>query len=324
MSNATPVRVGQVNAAGDVDAIFLKVFGGEVLASFESATKLKDRVAMRTISSGKSASFPRYGTMSAAYHTPGNEILGTSMNFAEVVITIDDLLLAHSFIANIDEAKAHYDVRGPVSSEMGRALAKQWDKHLLQLGCLTARASNVVTGLSGGTRIGTNTTGAPGSANFATNGSHIASAMFLAKQILDEKDVPEEDRVFFVRPAQFQALASTTGNINKDWGSSGSFADGTLPRLAGFEIVQTNNLPSGVVSNGTVDAGTGNRYAGTFTNTTGLFMHKSALATVKLMDLAMESQYDIRRQGHLFVAKYAVGHGGVRPEAAVELVNAAV
>ena len=37
------------------------------------------------------------------------------------------------------------------------------------------------------------------------------------------------------------------------------------------------------------------------------------------MDLAIESGYDIRRQGTLMVAKMAVGHGILRPESAVEL-----
>ena len=46
------------------------------------------------------------------------------------------------------------------------------------------------------------------------------------------------------------------------------------------------------------------------------------MGTVKLMDMAMESQYDIRRQGTLMVAKYAMGHGVLRPAAAVELATA--
>jgi len=43
---------------------------------------------------------------------------------------------------------------------------------------------------------------------------------------------------------------------------------------------------------------------------------------VKLLDLGMESEYQISRQGTLMVAKYAVGHGVLRPEAAVELSTA--
>ena len=40
------------------------------------------------------------------------------------------------------------------------------------------------------------------------------------------------------------------------------------------------------------------------------------------MDLAVESEYDIRRQGTLMVAKYAMGHGALRPEAAVQIQTA--
>ena len=42
----------------------------------------------------------------------------------------------------------------------------------------------------------------------------------------------------------------------------------------------------------------------------------------QLMDLAVESEYDIRRQGTLMVAKYAMGHGVLRPEAAVGIKEA--
>ena len=41
-----------------------------------------------------------------------------------------------------------------------------------------------------------------------------------------------------------------------------------------------------------------------------------------LMDLATEMDYDIRRQGTLMVAKYAMGHGVLRPEAAVGIKEA--
>jgi hypothetical protein len=48
-------------------------------------------------------------------------------------------------------------------------------------------------------------------------------------------------------------------------------------------------------------------------------LHRSAVGTVKLIDLGMEMAYDIRRQGTLIVGKYAVGDGILRPESAVEI-----
>ena len=51
-----------------------------------------------------------------------------------------------------------------------------------------------------------------------------------------------------------------------------------------------------------------------------LVMHKDAVATVKLMDLSVESEYQIQRQGTLIVSKYAMGHDVLRPAMAVALM----
>jgi hypothetical protein len=49
MSNATPSRLGQVEAAGSADALFLKQFSGEVLTAFEQTTVTADKQMLRTI-----------------------------------------------------------------------------------------------------------------------------------------------------------------------------------------------------------------------------------------------------------------------------------
>nr|ANO58065.1 capsid protein [uncultured Alphaproteobacteria bacterium] len=111
MANATVSQLGQVNASGDANALFLKVFSGEVLATFMRENKMLGMTSVRSISSGKSATFPVIGTTSAAYHTPGAEITGTQVKHNEKVISIDDLLLSSAFLSNIEEAKNHYDVK---------------------------------------------------------------------------------------------------------------------------------------------------------------------------------------------------------------------
>jgi len=54
----------------------------------------------------------------------------------------------------------------------------------------------------------------------------------------------------------------------------------------------------------------------------GLVFTKDAAATVKLLDLGVESEYQVSRQGTLMVARYAMGHSSLRPECAVKLTNA--
>jgi hypothetical protein len=315
MSNATPSRLGAINGGSDKDALFLKVFAGEVLTAFAEKNVLLEKTTVRSISSGKSAQFPVTGNFSAAYHTPGNEILGESMNHAERVITIDDLLISNTFIANIDEAKNHYDVRANYSAKLGQALANTADRQMFQVGIQAARAAATVTGGFGGARIV--------DTDFLTSSDDLIAGLFAAAQTFDEKDVPEDERYAFVRPAQYYALAQNTKVLNKDWGGAGAYADGKVLRIAGLTIVATNHLPSTNITTGT-NAGTATRYAVDARTTAALVMQKEAIGTVKLLDLAMESEYDIRRQGTLMVAKYAMGHGILRPECSIELATGAV
>ena len=241
----------------------------------------------------KSASFPAAGVSSAAYHTPGTEIVGTAINHAERVITIDDLLVASAFIANIDEAMNHYDVRSIYSDEIGKVLAETMDANIAQVGVLAARASATVTGGNGGTVL-TN-------ANYGTDSTTLAAGLFTAAQNLDTKNVPDSDRSAFFRPAQYYLLAQNTNAINQLYGGKGALADGSIVKIANIDIVKTNALPSTNVTTGVA------AYQGNFSTTVGLVMNKQAVGTVKLLDLATESDYDIRRQGTLMVAKYAVG-----------------
>jgi len=317
MANASPSGIGQVNNAGASDALFLKQFSGEVLTSFEQATVTADKQMVRTIANGKSAQFPVMGRSSAAYHTPGAEITGTDINHNEKVITINDLLLSSHFISNIEEAKNHYDVRSVYSSEMGRALAFQMDKHVLQTMAQAAAASANVgdSGYASGTIIT--------DADSNTNADSLIGSIFDAAEALDDAYVPSEGRFAFLKPEQYYLLANASKAINVDYSGQGSIANGNVVQIAGINLVKTPHLPTGNITGTGVDAGgAGSAQAVNAANTTALIAHTSAVGTVKLMDLAVESEYDIRRQGTLMVAKYAMGHGVLRPEAAVQIQTA--
>jgi hypothetical protein len=317
MTNVTASRLGAANSAAanytQANALFLKVFAGEVLTAFDETNVMKDLHVSRTIASGKSASFPVTGKANAAYHVVGTPLLGTqTIAHNEIVVNIDDVLIADTFIANIDEAKNHYDVRSEYSRLLGMALAKQFDVRLLQLAVLAARGTATVSGGNGGTAIT--------DADAATNGASLAASIFAAAQAMDEKDVPENDRVAIVRPAQYYQLVQTTDVINRDFGGAGVYADGTVLKVAGVQIVKSNNIPSTNIASAIT--GENNTYHGNFSTTVAVVMQKQALGTVKLMDLAVErtsGDFEVMYQGTLMAAKYAMGHGILRPECSVEI-----
>jgi hypothetical protein len=311
MSNATPSRLGQANLTGATDALFLKVFSGEVMSTFNAKTIMKEKTRIRNIKSGKSASFAAIGKTVAEYHTPGAEILGNSINHNETVITIDDLLISHSFISNIDEAKNHYEVRSEYSKQMGQALAQTYDRNLLSMTVKAARAGTAGIADQGDAesiQIGATPTT-----------STLISNIYLAAQKLDEKNAPAEDRCVIVSPAVYYALVQDDKMINRDFGSNGSYSEANVMRVAGMDIVMSNNLAVDhtAVSGGTLDFNS--KYNVDASDCKAVIMHKDALGTVQLMDMATEAEYDIRRQGTLAVSKLAVGHGILRPELIIEL-----
>ena len=342
MSNTTANRVGAINGGSDKDALFLKVFSGEILTTFDEINVMKDLHTVRTISNGKSAQFPATGVASAKYHTVGDSI-GLSGNgylsdikSAEITVNIDDVLLSSVFLANIDELKTHYDVRSIYAKELGKALANRFDQAVMKTLVAGARQNATVSGgKSGISFAGTNALG---------SASDIIAGLFSAAQKLDENDVPSDDRYAILTPTMYYKLISDNSSniiLNRDFGGSADPSRGTVPQVAGFSIFKSNHLQDvitsadqsavvtgdGASNNDVFDVnpsgGTlGSGYNGDFTNTGILAGHKAGVGTVKLLDLATESEYQIDRQGTLFVAKYAMGHGVIRPECCVEIKTA--
>src|SRR5690606_14856 len=144
MPQTSTTNAGIVAGPSHSDNLFLKVFSGEVLKVFNTRTKMKGRVRERTIKSGSSAQFPAIGKAAAEYHTPGNVILGQDINHGEKVIHIDDMLISSAFIANFEEAMAHYESRSEIAFQMGDALAQVYDRHLFAIA--TKAAVNGTTG----------------------------------------------------------------------------------------------------------------------------------------------------------------------------------
>jgi hypothetical protein len=266
---------------------------------------------VRTISSGKSAQFPASWKGSAAYHTPGTQLLGTGVGLNERILIIDDVLIADRSIAQIDELKSHYDVRSIYSRDIGMALARTFDKNLLQVGILAARAAATVSGGNGGSVLT--------DAAYLTTVANLEAGIFTAVQKLDEKDVPESDRYVAVKPAQYYQLVSSSSKvIHSDYNPTpnGGYAQGKVFRIAGIEIVKTNNLPQSNIATGPA------AYQGNFTTVAAFVWQKGAMGTVKLLDLAVETGWLMEYQTYLMLGKYAVGHGILRPECSVELKTA--
>ena len=343
-------RLGQINATGDANAMFLKVFSGEVLQVFEEANVMMPLHTVRTIASGKTAQFPVMGTASAKYHTPGESILGSGLDssgsdgvldeakylskvkHAERTISIDGTLVSSAFIADIDEAKNHYDVRSGYTTAIGRELAYHSDRALIRTVIAGARATTDRFGVASGTStqfLGASINEAGAGAVYTA--AEMVTAIASIAQKMDEKNVPAEGRYVLLTPAEYYKLVSSGNDaINTDFGGMGSIATGEVAQVAGIRILKSNHIPNSNEAGSLFDdaAIANNPFGGTsgysanFGNTVGVAFQTEGVGTVKLLDLGLESEYQLDRLGTLMVAKYAMGHGVLREECCYEIVTA--
>lgn len=369
-------RAGQTNGTGDVRSLFLKLYAGEVLTSFQSRNIMMPLHRVRTISKGKSAQFPMTGKYrDAAYHIPGSEIIPTSAVQSERIVSIDDLLINAQFIPNIDEAMSHYDIRSVYTQEAGFGLAKAADENILRMA--------IKAGVTTSSTIAADTVQDYkdfDDEDFTENVTigalpadvrdpqAIVQAIMDARRVLEKANVPGDPFVVLPVDLYYDLFKVKDQSVvdfaifNRDVGGGGSIAAGQVPQILGMPIYVSNHLGSFTTTTGDtwvsnlwqtqanagdpLVAGTGSTAAATPLTTAqggsnrngiygvpasaadaayatrGLVMTMDAVASVKLMDLSIESEYQINRQGTLMVSKYAMGHNILRPACSVALLQA--
>jgi hypothetical protein len=324
--DSNPARFGYGQSVSDDRSLFLKIFGGEVLTAFTEKVWTLDKHKTQNISNGKSAQFPKTWKASSEYHTAGREMLGNDIDTTEVVVTVDGLLVSHTAIYDLDQKMAHFDVTSEFSAELGRELARAYDKNVMRSIILAAR-----TAADGPFPAGNTVTDASLAASGTIDGKAWVDAIRQANIDMFNKDVPEDmprymavnanvfDAIKYARDANGQYLV-----LHREINPTGSNAQAVAGRAQTMEIdgVTIGRLRTIPNTDESATATVYPKYRGNFSTTTGILWTPMAVGTVKLMDVAMETERDVRRQEDFMVAKMAVGSGTLRPECAVEFKTA--
>ena len=336
MANATQSVIGALNKAVSNTAgsqaydtkyaTYLKLFSGELFKAYESATIARDTVQRRTLKNGKSLQFIFTGRMQAAYHTPGEPILGSGdPPVAEKTIQCDDLLISSAFVYDLDETLAHYSLRSEISAKIGHALAEAYDKKVFRTIAKAAREAHPITASPGpepgGTPIELGVTK-------EYNAQALVDAFFEAAAVLDEKNLPKTGRTAILNPRQYYALVSQVSSniLNRDYGNSqGNLNSGEgLVEIAGIQIKRSNNLPflAGTVNG---QSGENNDYSGDFSTHCGLIYQRDAAGIVEAVGPQVQvtsGDVSVLYQGDVMVGRLAMGVGTLNPAGAIELTSA--
>lgn len=328
---------GRINLS-EKYATYLKLFSGELFKAYQNATIARDLVTRRTLRNGKSMQFIFTGNLQAYYHTPGKQILGTTdeagatangLDVAEKTIICDDLLIASSFVDNLEEVFAHYDLRGEIARKIAHALANTYDKNIFKT-VLKAAEEGPVTGKGESSPVSGQTGGhmiTLGAGN-ATNAEKIVKAMYKAAVIFDENNVPDNGRVCVLPPEAYYNLITTVSQniihpVNRDEQGTAIQSGKGVYEIAGIRIVRSNNVGLGKFAH-TRTNGENNSYdAATKTVACGMIFHKDSVGVVESVGPQVQTTSGDTRvmyQGDLVVGKVAMGAGTLNPAGAIGLL----
>ena len=316
-----------VQSISDKYATYLKLFSGELFKAYQNQTIARDTVMRRTLKNGKSMQFIFTGGLESYYHEPGKPILGATteggstsnkLAVAEKTIIMDDLLVASTFVYDLDEVLAHYDLRGEIARKLGYALANKYDSNIFRAIARAARqpgnvAASTGTNVNCGTEI---EIGFAARAGQATHADKLVEGFFRAAQRMDETNVPADGRVAVMSPSSYyQLLREVDSNdlINRDEIGDSLQSGKGVYSIAGIKILKTNNMPN------TFDAavsGENNTYGGTSgsdadnRSVQALIYNRDAVGVVEAIGPEVQTtngDVSVMYQGDLIVSRLAMG-----------------
>lgn len=323
MSDTTqPNLPGQDNLAGSDSALFLEMFSGEVINSFDETNIMLPLVRTMRVGAGKSFQFPRIGKADASYHVRGENILdGTDylnqIEHTSVSIALDKTLLAPVFVDDWDEAIKHFETSSEYAKQLGAALARTTDEQLLRVVAKAGLTTGTFTdALNGGVGEGSVIT-----LDGTTGLDTIREGVVAAAIQLAGKEVPMQDIVVAVSPEDYFALLNDDVLASADFASAGNAdrASGSIFKAYGFRVAMTPRLTGGLANQAAAVTGELNDYTGDLREVRALAWDRRAVGHVVRKDVMLESEYKIERQGTLLVAKMLAGSGVLAAEAAVAI-----
>ena len=324
-------------------ALMLKLGSAEVLDAFMTACLFKGKTRERNIRGGKSVAFAITGKMAARYHKPGTPILGEGndpSDLNERVITLDALMIADAAIYQLDELMTYFDVRQIYTTELGRALAYEYDKRVARM--IYAAASTSAEPLA---KDGTakpkgpaNNTGRVGKviqlgtgytvagATRQAKGDALVDAIFDARIAFEKKDVSIDSMYAIFTPEDYYAITASSRAINTDFnggGGNGTIAQGTTARVAGIPIYSSNHVQQAAYVNVAGDVNPD--YAQDLSKCHGLIFNREAVGVLTLLSPSLQMtgpEFRVQYQSDLMVARQALGMGILRAESACAITVA--
>ena len=287
------MALGSNHVTNTTAATFIpEIWSDEIIASFEKSLVVRPLVrAMSMVGKkGDTVHIPKPDRGSASAKVAETEVSLIAGTTGELVVTIDQHFEYSRLIEDITDVQALNSLRRFYTEDAGYALATNIDSALI------AEAGTGFTAQKVFATGGIDDTGAA----VAFNDAGFRAAI----QILDDNNVPGDNRVFVIPPAVKREMLGVSQYISSDFVTGKPVTNGKIGSLYGVDIFVSTNLAT---AGGETDC---------------LLFHKDALVIAEQLGVRVQTQYKQEFLADLMTADTLYGVETYRAESGVVIAAA--
>ena len=301
-----------------------EIWSDEVIAAYQASLKMAPLVKKMAMSGKKGdvIHIPKPTRGSANAKAEATAVTMQANLESETTITINRHYEYSRLIEDIVEVQALASLRQFYTEDAGYALAKQVDDDLFRAGTGFGSSTLDLTVAVSGTCTGTawenaNSYFVDASTGLTayTDDTVVATDVFTDAgfraliKLMDDNDVPMNDRAFVIPPALRSAIMGTERYVSSDFRDGATVQSGLIGSVYGIDIYVSSNCPL-------IEDSTSNTGVGATADIRGAYlMHKDALVLAEQMKVRSQTQYKQEYLSTLYTADCLYGVQAHRPEA---------
>jgi len=315
MGTSTYPAPGGFVGKSDTATFIPDIWSDEVVAAYQKSLVLANLVKKISMTGKKGDVLhipkPVRGTASAKAENTAVTVQNATE--LDVQVTINSHFEYSRMIEDIVEVQGLASLRQFYTGDAGYALAKQVDDDLFQLGKYFGDDNG-----SGSDWIHSNSynfSGETGIESYAADsvaaGDVFNDAGFRAAiQVLDDADVPMDNRCFVVPPSLRNSIMGIDRYMSSDFVDGRGVKNGQIGNLYGIDVFVSSNCP--IIETAAQNSAGGDVKA-------ALLVHQDAMVMAEQQGIRSQTQYKQEFLGTLYTADTLYGVKALRPEAGVVL-----
>ena len=290
-----------------------EIWSDEVIAAYQSNLVLANLVKKMSMTGkkGDTIHVPKPTRGSANAKAENTAVTIQNATESEIQISINKHFEYSRLIEDITEAQALASLRQFYTGDAGYALAKQVDNDLFNLGKSLGNGDgsdwthSTVYNFAGGSGIEAYAVDSVASTDVFNDAGFRA-----AIQVLDDADVPMDNRCFVVPPSLRNAIMGVDRYMSSDFVDGRGVRNGQIGNLYGVDVFVSSNCP--IIETASDNSAGGDVKA-------AMLLHKDAMVLAEQQGVRSQTQYKQEFLGTLYTADTLYGTQVMRPEAGVVL-----